>query len=225
MRALIVDDHPLIRAALAQVLRDLDPAAQVDTAGDCAAGLARAAAGDEPDLVVLDLHLPGPLSGQAAVKAWRQRFPALPLVVLSADQDRATVLAALGAGAAGFIPKSTAHEVMVAALRLVLDGGRYVPPELLFADTPRPRARPAPAGVEAATLGLTPRQADVLRLLARGVSNKVIGRELGLAERTVKTHVTAVIRALKVTGRTQAALAAARLGLPAADGDGGHAAR
>jgi DNA-binding NarL/FixJ family response regulator len=223
MRALIVDDHPLIRAALAQVLRDLQ-ATQVDAAADCAAGLALAADGDEPELVVLDLHLPGQPSGLPAVKAWRQRFPALPLVVLSADQDRPTMLAVLGAGAAGFIPKSTPHEVMVAALRLVLDGGRYVPPELLAADTARPRALPAPARLDPATLGLTPRQAEVLRLLARGVSNKVIGRELGLAERTVKTHVTAVIRALKVSSRTQAALEAARLGLGPAAREGGHAA-
>lgn len=220
MRALIVDDHPLIRAALAQVLRDLDPAAQVESVGDCRAGLQRAAEGDEPDLVVLDLHLPGAPAGLAAVKAWRQRFPALPLVVLSADQDRATVLAALGEGAAGFIPKSTPHEVMVGALRLVLDGGRYLPPELLAGDTARPRTRPMPSSVDPATLGLTPRQAEVLRLLARGAPNKVIGRELGLAERTVKTHVTAVIRALKVTSRTQAALAAARLGLTGGEGAG-----
>jgi len=219
MRALIVDDHPLIRAALAQVIRDLDPAAQVDGVGDCTTGLQRAAEGDEPDLVVLDLHLPGAPAGLEAVRAWRQRFPALPLVVLSADQDRATVLAALGAGAAGFIPKSTPHEVMVGALRLVLDGGRYLPPELLAADAARPRTRPAPSSVDPATLGLTPRQAQVLRLLARGAPNKVIGRELGLAERTVKTHVTAVIRALKVTSRTQAALAAARLGLAGAEGE------
>ena len=223
MRVLIVDDHPLIRAALAQVMRDLDPAAQVDSVGDCNAGLQRAAEGEEPDLVVLDLHLPGAPAGLPAVKAWRQRFPALPLVVLSADQDRATVLAALGEGAAGFIPKSTPHEVMVSALRLVLDGGRYLPPELLAADAARPRMRAAPSSVDPATLGLTPRQAEVLRLLARGAPNKVIGRELGLAERTVKTHVTAVIRALKVSSRTQAALAAARLGLAGAEGAGGVA--
>ncbi len=220
MRALIVDDHPLIRAALALVLSNLDPAAQVESVGDCHAGLRLAAEGDEPDLVLLDLHLPGALAGLAAVKAWRQRFPALPLVVVSADQDRSTVLAALGGGAAGFIPKSTPHEVMVGALRLVLDGGRYLPPELLVAEAVRRGARQAPSSVDPATLGLTPRQAAVLRLLARGAPNKVIGRELGLAERTVKTHVTAVIRALKVTGRTQAALAAARLGLAGAEGDG-----
>lgn len=204
MRILVVDDHPLIREALASVLHRLGAAVEVDTAADCAQGFERAAQGAEPDLLLLDLALPG-LSGLAALEAWRARCPSLPVIVLSAGQDRATMLAVLAAGAAGFVPKSASNEVMLGAIRLVLEGGRYLPPELLEAAAPAPAGAPEPA--------LTPRQRDVLRLVARGVPNKLICRELGLAERTVKTHVTAVLRALNVASRTQAALAAARLGL------------
>ena len=171
--------------------------------------------GTEPDLVLLDLNLPG-LSGIPALKVWRRRYPGIPVVVLSAATDQQTVLAAIGAGAAGFIPKSSSNEVMLNALRLVLAGGRYLPTEVLAhsagGDVSARRARQATA-LSLETLGLSARQAEVLKLIARGASNKVICRELGLAERTVKAHVTAVFRALKVTSRTQAAIEASKLGL------------
>jgi DNA-binding NarL/FixJ family response regulator len=165
------------------------------------------------DLLLLDLNLPG-LSGVPALREWRRRFPAVPVVVISASEEQAAVLAAMAAGAAGFIPKSSPSDVMLSALNLVLSGGRYVPVQAIEG-VERPRKA---ASVSINRLGLTQRQIDVLRLLAQGKPNKLICRELGLAERTVKAHVTAVFRALKVTSRTQAALAAARLGLaPPAD--------
>jgi DNA-binding NarL/FixJ family response regulator len=153
------------------------------------------------------------------LKAWRRRHPEVPVVVLSSADDRPTVLAAIAAGAAGFIPKSSPNEVLLNALRLVLAGGKYLPPEAL-APAAGPGARPARAAESVRsleTLGLTDRQAQVLKLLAAGKSNKLICRELDLAERTVKAHISAVFRALGVTTRTQAALAAAKLGLGAAD--------
>jgi DNA-binding NarL/FixJ family response regulator len=206
LKVLVIDDHPLILEAMAHLLQRLAGGVEVDSAADCEQGLAQAARGAEPDLVLLDMQLPG-LSGLAAVRAWRTRFPLVPVVVLSGEQRRQAVLDALAAGAAGFVPKATSNEVLLGALRIVLDGGRYLPPLLLEPET-TPRADdPLQA------LGLTVRQADVLRLLARGAPNKVIGRELGLAERTVKAHVTAVLRALKVSSRTQVAIAAARFGL------------
>lgn len=215
MKALVVDDHPLIREAVSNVLRSLDPSAQVELAGDCDAGLEIAARDAEPDLVLLDLNLPG-LSGIPALKRWRSRFPAVPVVVLSALDDQPTVLAAINAGAAGYITKSSSNDVMREALRLVLAGGKYLPPEVL---APRPSAVTSPsksqprAISDAAAAGLTERQVAVLRLIARGAPNKVICRELGLAERTAKAHVTAVLRFLNVSSRTQAALEALRLGL------------
>ncbi|HEY2816584.1 MAG TPA: response regulator transcription factor [Casimicrobiaceae bacterium] len=208
MKALIVDDHPLIQQAVGNVLRAIDEAAEIAVAGDCDGALEIAGRGTEPDLVLLDLNLPG-LSGIPALKRWRSRFPAVPVVVLSALDDRQTVLAAISAGAAGYIPKSSSNDVMQHALRLVLAGGKYLPPELVAGSTATQRK-----GIDAAAIGeLTDRQMAVLRLIAKGASNKVICRELGLAERTVKAHVTAVLRALKVTSRTQAAVEAVRLGL------------
>ena len=211
MKALIVDDHPLIQQAVGNVLRAIDGAAEIAVAGDCASALEIAGRGTEPDLVLLDLNLPG-LSGIPALKRWRSRFPAVPVVVLSALDDRQTVLAAINAGAAGYIPKSSSNDVMQHALRLVLAGGKYLPPELVAGSTAS-RATQRKVIDSAAVGEMTERQMAVLRLIARGASNKVICRELGLAERTVKAHVTAVLRALKVTSRTQAAVEAVRLGL------------
>jgi DNA-binding NarL/FixJ family response regulator len=215
VRALVIDDHPLIQEAVSNVLRRLEPLVAIDVAGDCERGLVLAGQGNEPDLVLLDLNLPGQ-SGIPALKLWRTGYPGIPVVVLSATTDQQTVLAAIGAGAAGFIPKSSSNEVMLNALRLVLAGGRYLPPEVLSRsrgdEVTSPRARHGTT-LSIETLGLSARQAEVLKLIARGASNKVICRELGLAERTVKAHVTAVFRALKVTSRTQAAIEASKLGL------------
>ena len=130
MKALVIDDHPLVQEAVSNVLRRLEPHAVIDLAATCERGLELAGLGPEPDLVLLDLNLPG-ISGIPAVKLWRSRYPAVAVVVLSAANDQQTVLAAMGAGAAGFIPKSSSNEVMLNALRLVLGGGRYLPPELL----------------------------------------------------------------------------------------------
>lgn len=213
LELLIVDDHALIREAVRHVAATLEPGTGVLTAADCEAGFQIAEHTPELDLVLLDFNLRG-LAGVPAIKAWRERFAALPLVVLSSAEDRSTVLAAMGAGAAGFIPKSSSNEVMLSALRLVLAGGRYLPPEVLAAEPGAARPAPKPA-MQLDTLGLSPRQLDVLRLIAQGKPNKIICAELGLAERTVKAHVTEVLRALGVSSRTQAALAAARLGLGA----------
>ena len=219
MKILVVDDHPLMREAVQAVVARLEPGAAVLAAAGSERGFAIAEAEPDLDLVLLDLNIPG-LSGIPALKAWRRRYPEVPVVVLSSADDRPTVLAAIGAGAAGFIPKSSPNEVLLGALRLVLAGGKYLPPEALapVAGPGANAARPAAEKVRSLeTLGLTDRQAQVLKLLAAGKSNKLICRELDLAERTVKAHISAVFRALGVTTRTQAALAAARLGLGAAD--------
>ena len=210
MKALIVDDHPLIQQAVGNVLRALDSTADVVVAGDCDAALELAGHGAEPTLVLLDLNLPG-LSGIPALKRWRSRFPATAVIVLSALEDRQTIVAAMTAGAAGYIPKSSSNDVMREAVRLVLAGGKYLPPSLLTPAPAPPRTKRAIDS--AAALGLTDRQLAVLRLIAKGASNKLICRELELAERTVKAHVSAVLRALNVGSRTQAAVEAMRLGL------------
>jgi DNA-binding NarL/FixJ family response regulator len=212
MKILVVDDHPLIREAVQAVVARLEPGATVLAASDSERGFAIAEREPDLDLVLLDLNMPG-LAGIPALKAWRSRHPDIPVVVLSSAEDRQSVLAAIGAGAAGFIPKSSPNEVMLNALRLVLAGGKYLPPEVLTPVDAKPARAPAEKILSLETLGLTDRQAQVLKLIAEGKSNKLICRELDLAERTVKAHISAVFRALGVSTRTQAALAAAKLGL------------
>lgn len=190
MKLLVVDDHPLLREAVQGVVRRLEPGATVLAVGDSERGFAIADGEPDLDLVLLDLNIPG-LAGIPALKAWRRRYPEVPVVVLSSADDRPTVLAAIAAGAAGFIPKSSPNEVLLNALRLVLAGGKYLPPEAL-APAGGAGARAASAAqrtLSLETLGLTDRQAQVLKLLAAGKSNKLICRELDLAERTVKAHV------------------------------------
>jgi DNA-binding NarL/FixJ family response regulator len=216
VKILVADDHPLLREALAQVLRELDSGVKLLEAADGEAVRRLAGEHADLDLALLDICLPG-VRELELFDALRRDYPALPLVALSALDDPTTVRAVLALGALGFIPKSSSHPVMVNALRLVLSGGRYLPPELIAdewaagsgrAASPIPRAE---ASAEA--LGLTDRQRQVLALLAQGQSNKQICRALGLAEATVKIHVTAALRALKVTSRTQAVVMINRLGL------------
>jgi len=213
---LVADDHPLLREALAQVLRELDSEVIVLEAADGEAVRRLAAEHADLDLVLLDICLPD-VSGLELFDELRGDYPALPLVALSALDDPRTVKTVLAGGAMGFIPKSSSHPVMVNALRLVLSGGRYLPPELIHDEWASVAGRGTSLGTRAAVsvedLGLTERQRQVLALMAQGKSNKLIGRELGLAEATVKIHVTAVLRALKVTSRTQAVVMINRLGL------------
>jgi len=216
LKILVADDHPLLREALAYVLRELDSEVCVLEAADGEAVRRLAAEHTDLDLVLLDICLPG-VSGLELFEALRADYPGLPVVVLSAVDDPAIVKAVLAGGAMGFVPKSSPRAVMVNALRLVLSGGRYLPPELIVGEW-ESMARLAGGPEETAApsvedLGLAGRQRQVLALLAQGKSNKVICRELGLAEATVKIHVTAILKALKVASRTQAVVEINRLGL------------
>jgi DNA-binding NarL/FixJ family response regulator len=139
----------------------------------------------------------------------RARHAGISVVVLSASNDRETVLKALDLGALGYIPKSATRDVMLNALRLVFAGGVYIPPEALNRAEPREANPPNHSPAE---LGLSERQLEVLALMMQGNSNKVISRKLELAEPTVKHHVTAVLKALKVTNRTEAVIAVGALG-------------
>ncbi len=216
MNVLLVDDHALIREALAGVLRDAMAEAALFEAKDCQSALRMAEANDEIQLAVLDLNLPDG-SGLDLWDQLRDRHPGLTVVILSAENTRERVLQALDRGAAGFIPKSSDRAVMLQAFRLVLAGGVYIPPEALpqRAVTPDlPAAHlPAAARLPSEDLGLTARQLEVLALMMQGKSNKWICRRLDLAEPTVKHHVTAILKALDVTNRTEAVVAVSRLGL------------
>jgi DNA-binding NarL/FixJ family response regulator len=207
LKILVIDDHPLIREAVRNVLGRLGESIVALEAADCDCALSIVDEHPDLDLILLDLGLPG-TSGMDALGMLRERHPAVPVVVLSASDDRDTVVEALDRGAMGFIPKSSSNEIMLNALRLVLSGGVYLPPKVFISNH---ATLPAPMPV--ANLGLTERQLQVLVLMVQGKPNKLICRELGLAESTVKIHVTAILKALHVTSRTQAVIAVGRMGI------------
>jgi DNA-binding NarL/FixJ family response regulator len=167
-------------------------------------------------LVLLELNLPDQ-DGFSLLGELRERHPAMSVVVLSARQDRGSVVRALDLGALGFIPKSGQREVMVSALGLVFAGGVYIPPEILSSKerlhpSPKPACIiPGTRPVRPADFGLTDRQTDVLRFMMKGKSNKAISRALNIALATVKSHVTAILKTLKVTNRTEAVIVAGGL--------------
>ncbi len=234
MKALLVDDHPLILAALQSVIRGLGD--HVSVAGASSAREAREtlARGSDYDLVLLDLQL-GDADGFDLLAELRAAYPALPVVVVSASDRTSDVIRAIDLGAMGFVPKRSSNETLFEALRMVMSGGIFVPAMALEAMAAHRSGAPAPPHPEAAVehldlvrrsaaegghagppktlaaLGITPRQTDVLALLLRGQSNKLIARELGLSVETVKDHVAAVLRALDVGSRTQAVLAVSQM--------------
>lgn len=204
MKALLIDDHPLFREGLALLMSHAFEGVSCLQASSLAEALALGAQHPDLDLLLLDLHLPDN-AGTAGVARLRAALPGPMLVVLSADDAPATVLAAIDAGAQGFIPKTAQPGLMREALAQVLAGGIYLPAPL--------GSKPTWADDDDEALGLSERQLDVLRLLIQGRSNKLIGRELDLSESTVKTHMAAVFRKLNVNSRTQAVVKAAGLGL------------
>jgi DNA-binding NarL/FixJ family response regulator len=217
MKILVVDDHVLIRDALRSVLKEIKGDAVVLEASDSRQATALVAEHPELGLILLDLNLPD-RDGFSLLAELRERYPAISVVVLSGQHDRASVVKALDLGALGYIPKSGQREVMLSALQLVFSGGIYIPPEILTrSEHPATSsgAKP-PAGdrppVSPSDLGLTGRQLDVLALMMQGKSNKAICRVLDLAEPTVKNHVTAILKALNVTNRTEAVIAVRELG-------------
>ncbi|MBB5510925.1 response regulator [Paraburkholderia atlantica] len=219
MNIMLVDDHALFREGLRLVLTQLDPGTEVIEAENCSQAFAIARQRTDLDLVLLDLSLPD-MSGMEALRQMRIQYAGLPVVVLSARDDRTTIIEALDAGAMGFIPKSSTSRVMMSALQLVLANGVYVPPAALTASDARQSATNAYARLDAAQhtprlldKALTERQMQVLELLVQGKPTKLICRELGLAEGTAKVHIASVLRALRVANRTQAVVAVSQLGI------------
>ena len=212
VRILIADDHGLFRQGLRTFLQDSVAGAEVVEAEGLDSAL-EALGRDQPfDLVVTDLRMPG-MDGPQSLSAFREAFPAVKLVVMSGLEDRATVLASLGAGAHGYVPKSARPEIIADAIATVMAGRIWVPSALA---TWTPQAGPSAAVSTAATGSadgphLTPRQRDVLKVLLRGASTKEIARELELGEGTVKVHLAGLYRALGARNRTEATAIGARL--------------
>lgn len=206
MKLLVVDDHPLIVHALREVLPGLDEDIEVLAAHDRDETLATLARHPDCALVLLDLALPG-AHGLDLLAELRRTSPRLPVVVLSATHDRATIGAALAAGARGFIAKTADASSMLDAVRTVLAGGRHVTRDVV------PNRPLAIDGVNIEVLGLTHRQSEVMMLLAQGKPNKTICRDLRLSEGTVKVHVSAILKALNVHSRSQVIVELARRGI------------
>lgn len=208
MKIIIADDHALFRDGLRMQLERICPQACVEDA-DSYHGVRREVEREAPDFVLMDLMMPG--------MHWRQELPDLVervqpgrCVVLSGIEDPGDICEAMSMGLAGFIPKRAEPKIITHALRLVLDGGIYIPPEYMACAIPAKRpAEPEPAPRRL----LTPRQEEVLRGICAGHSNKRIAYDLSMSEATVKQHVNAVLKALGVHNRTEAAMAAQHHGL------------
>ncbi len=210
MKLLIVDDHAILREGLVALLRQFEQGADVLQASDTTEGLRLAEAHPDLDAVFLDLNMPNQ-GGMEVIPVFAQRCPKLPVIVLSSSEDPGDVRLALKAGAFGYVPKSASPRNILSALRLVLSGEIYVPPLMLDLE---PVAADGSARVaREAGERLTERQAEVLRQLCHGLSNKEISRVLELSEKTTKSHITAIFKALGVVNRTQAAAAARRAGI------------
>ncbi len=209
MRILIVDDHPLVREGIALMIRRCRPDAQLIAADSCATASAHASR-QAFDLVFLDLNLPDQ-PGFVALQTFRTEHPETPVVVISGQEDRETVIRSLDLGAKAFVPKSADSSKIQDALRTVLDDRVYLPHTLTDTAPTEPWA--AIGGGDALPWPLTGRQIDVLALLVSGLPNKLIARRLEIVESTVKIHVSAVLKALKVASRTQAIIAVAKAGV------------
>jgi DNA-binding NarL/FixJ family response regulator len=235
MKVLLIDDHPLILSALQSVIQGLGDHVTVVGAGSARVARETLKANSDFDLVLLDLQL-GDADGFDVLVEFRTAYPALPVVIVSASDRTSDVIRSIDLGAMGFVPKRASNETLFEALHMVMSGGIYVPP-MAMGSPERPAdfandsaygglqgvrrnasegAFQTPASVE--SLGLTPRQRDVLSLLLKGHPNKLIAREMGLSVETVKDHVAAVLRALNVSSRTQAVLAVGQMSQQQAGG-------
>ena len=203
---LVADDHPLFRDALHAVISSGFTDAQLLETDSLAGAMAHIEALEGLDLLLLDLSLPD-ADGLEGLKTLRETFPGLPVAIVSAHQERQLVLDAITLGAVGYIPKSTPREQLLAALQQILQGQLYLPADIMR--RPPPRAIPAAAGEDSEDKPsrlprLTDKQLDGLGCMSQGMSNKQIARELDIAETTVKTHVSAILRKLGATSRVHA---------------------
>lgn len=205
MKIILADDHALFRDGFSLLFQQLEAGAVVLEACDLDEALDLVARHPDTDLMLLDLNMPG-MEHLAGIRRVSEAYPQLPVIVLSASETREIVRDVMATGASGFIPKSSSSAVLRSAIHLVLSGGVYLPAQLLTPETP-------PGTGHNGHIRLTGRQREVLRLLAAGLPNKQICRELELGEGTIKAHIAAIYRALDVVNRTEAANAAHRLGL------------
>ena len=197
LKILIADDHALFRESLSLMLVRLDDREPtIIQADNSAHAIQLAGQHADLDMILMDIDMPG-TSGMSAIKTLRQVAPGVPIIMISADEGYHQISRAIDLGARGFIPKTTSADVMLSALRLVLNGGIYLPEQLLAAY----QTRGSDPGNEQ---HLTPRQMEILRLLQKGEQNKNIAHQLNLSESTVKVHVRRIFTVLDARNRSQA---------------------
>ncbi len=219
-RILLVDDHPLVADGLRILVEALEPATTLLWTGTLEEGFDTLASERDIMLVLLDLRLPG-YGGYSALDRFRQQYPDMPVAVLSGSTERALILGSLERGARGFIPKTANRDDTARALERVAAGEIYVPPQAMGAEQghqgevrdPHVDELEEAAALACSAIGrMTRRQREVLRLLVHGRSNRVIAKELGLSDNTVKIHVSAVLRAIGAANRAQAVFIVSRAG-------------
>ncbi|MFY8114266.1 MAG: response regulator [Rhabdaerophilum sp.] len=206
---IVADDHPLFRGALKQALSGIFAELSVIEAGTLEEAVQALSAKGEIDLVLLDLKMPG-VSGFSGLTFLRSQHPAVPIIVVSGVDDSATIRTCMEFGAAGYIPKTTPIEVMNKAIRSVLAGGTWTPPDIPLGEL----ADKETGDLIRRLASLTPQQMRVLTMLSEGLLNKQIAYELSVSEATVKAHVSAILMKLGVESRTQAVIAASKLDIP-----------
>ena len=198
----IVDDHPLFRGALGQALNGSVGHLEISEAGSLDELSRRLDDDLDTDLVLLDLSMPG-VKGFSGLMYLRAQHPEIPVIIVSANEEPMAIRQSLNFGASGYIPKSVSVEMIRAAVRTVLDGGVWVPPEFDLDDTSNGEVEDLVSRLAT----LTPQQVRVLMMLGQGLLNKQIAYELSVSEATVKAHVSAILQKLNVDSRTQAVIA------------------
>ena len=207
-RIIIVDDHPLFRGALRQALEGAFKTSEIGEAGSLNELLAQLEKAPDADLILLDLAMPG-VQGLSGLLLLRREHPEIPVMVVSATDDRATIRRSIEFGASGYVPKSQPVDSIRDAVRKVMSGGVAVPPDVDMS---------APAPTEDRQLAsrlstLTPQQMRVLMMLGEGLLNKQIAYKLTVSEATIKAHVSAILQKLGVESRTQAVIAINKIGI------------
>ncbi|MCZ8182570.1 MAG: response regulator transcription factor [Beijerinckiaceae bacterium] len=206
---IVADDHPLFRGALKQALSGIFAELSVIEAGTLEETVQALSGQGDIDLVLLDLKMPG-VSGFSGLTFLRSQHPAVPIIVVSGVDDSATIRTCMEFGAAGYIPKTTPIDVMNKAIRIVLTGGTWTPPDIPLGEL----ADKETGDLIRRLASLTPQQMRVLTMLSEGLLNKQIAYELSVSEATVKAHVSAILMKLGVESRTQAVIAASKLDIP-----------
>lgn len=208
-RIVIVDDHPLFRGALNQALSASLEAAEIVEAGSLDELTTKLASGIEMDLILLDLSMPG-VQGISGLVFLRGQYPEIPVVIVSANDDPTTIKRCMDCGASGFVPKSQPVDRIRQAVRSVLDGNVWTPPDIALATI---AGEDETSDLLVRLASLTPQQVRVLMMLGEGLLNKQIAYKLGVSEATIKAHVSAILQKLGVDSRTQAVIAASRIAL------------